>query len=366
MHVDDHSQSPAPGSGRRTFSPHRLDYHRSGARFRRRSRRALHPAPRATGFPLPVRGDASGESAIRLRLDAEIPHEEGYRLTVSPEGIDLTAQTPPASSAARRACCSLSIPRRSRPPVPRGPPGRCRQSSIEDHPRFGWRDLMLDIGPVFHAGPVHQAPSRPDGVLQAQRLPLASDRRPGLARRDRQVSAPDGGRRLAHRDARRPPATTRPHRYDGVRHGGFYSQDDMRAVVAYAAERHITDRPRDRHAGPHAGGHRRLSGAGQSRRAACGLAQVGDQRACPQGRRGDDPLHAGRARRGAGALSRPLRPYRRRRVPEDGVGEQRGDAGPHAGAGPFGRGPVAELFHRADGEAPAASRPPGHRLGRDP
>ena len=31
-----------------------------------------------------------------------------------------------------------------------------------------------------------------------------------------------------------------PRRYDGERHGGFYSQDEVREVVAYAAERHIT------------------------------------------------------------------------------------------------------------------------------
>jgi hexosaminidase len=31
-----------------------------------------------------------------------------------------------------------------------------------------------------------------------------------------------------------------PYEYDGVRHGGFYSQDDLREVVAYAADRYIT------------------------------------------------------------------------------------------------------------------------------
>lgn len=27
-----------------------------------------------------------------------------------------------------------------------------------------------------------------------------------------------------------------PHRYDGKRHGGFYTQDDIREIVAYAAD----------------------------------------------------------------------------------------------------------------------------------
>ena len=32
----------------------------------------------------------------------------------------------------------------------------------------------------------------------------------------------------------------KPHQFDGKRHGGFYTQNDIREVVAYAAERHIT------------------------------------------------------------------------------------------------------------------------------
>ncbi len=30
-----------------------------------------------------------------------------------------------------------------------------------------------------------------------------------------------------------------PRRYDGRRHGSFYTQDDVREIVAYAAQRHI-------------------------------------------------------------------------------------------------------------------------------
>jgi hexosaminidase len=31
----------------------------------------------------------------------------------------------------------------------------------------------------------------------------------------------------------------KPHKFDGRRHGGFYTQDDIREIVRYAADRHI-------------------------------------------------------------------------------------------------------------------------------
>jgi hexosaminidase len=42
------------------------------------------------------------------------------------------------------------------------------------------------------------------------------------------------GHALQYRDGKKPLET------DGVRHGGFYTQDDVREIVAYAAARHIT------------------------------------------------------------------------------------------------------------------------------
>ena len=69
-------------------------------------------------------------------------------------------------------------------------------------------------------------------------LPPPPDRRPGLAGRDQALPAADRGRRLA---ARAPNSGTAPRRCGTRRpHGGYYTQDDIREIVAYAAERHIT------------------------------------------------------------------------------------------------------------------------------
>ena len=49
------------------------------------------------------------------------------------------------------------------------------------------------------------------------------------------------------------------YRADG-KYGGFYTQDDIREVVAYAAARHIMIVPGDRNAGPRVGGAVGVSG----------------------------------------------------------------------------------------------------------
>ena len=118
--------------------------------------------------------------------------------------------------------------------------------------------------PPFHAEGVRQEVHRPARAPQDEPLPLAPDRRPGLAHRDQEVSAADRGRRVARR--RRSSAatmrdTTQAWRSTASAHGGFYTQDDVREIVAYARGALHQRRAGDRDAGPRAGRDRRLSRA---------------------------------------------------------------------------------------------------------
>ena len=58
--------------------------------------------------------------------------------------------------------------------------------------------------PPLHAQVVRAQVHRPAGAAQAQHLPLAPDRRPGLAHRDQEVPEAHRGRRVAQGDAGRP------------------------------------------------------------------------------------------------------------------------------------------------------------------
>ena len=193
----------------------------------------------ATGLPLPVRNDGSTSNAIHLRLDADIQQDEGYRLAVSPDEVVIEARG--AAGLFRGTQSLLQLFDRSPfgSAAPRGTAWKLPAVVIEDRPRFAWRDLMLDTGRYFmpvqftkrllnlmafyKLNVFHWHLTEDQGWrIEIRKYPRLTD--VGAWRSETLVGYLD----------------ERPHRYDGVRHGGFYSQDEVRAVVAYAAERHIT------------------------------------------------------------------------------------------------------------------------------
>ncbi len=108
---------------------------------------------------------------------------------------------------------------------------------VEDHPRFSWRGAHLDVSRhflpksfllemvdllAFHKCNVFHLHLTDD---QGWRLPV--DAYPLLV----EVGA---WRRQS------PVGHARERRFDGVPHGGYYTKDDLRELVAFAAERHVT------------------------------------------------------------------------------------------------------------------------------
>ena len=174
---------------------------------------------------------------------------------------------------------------------------------------------------------------RPAGRPQAQRLPLPPHRRPGLARRDQALPAAHRGRRLAGAHQVRPPRLRTVGR-DAARrflHPGRHPRDRrLRRRAAYPR------RPRDRHPGPLAGRHRRVSGTGQHRRhrhlRAVRLGHLGRQPERTRPHRQHPALLRGRPRGAARPLPRrdlAVHPHRRRRVPQGPVEGVARRAGPH-------------------------------------
>ena len=238
------------------------------------------PAP-----PARVAADAGarGASSDWPTLHGDAPGRtcpaEGYRLEIAPDGgAPLQAPRTHAGRVLRRGrpCANCA--------------GRPRSARPRSHRHGDACRAGRDRGPApvrLARLPARRRPALPAqaevlrfvdllAAAQAQRAAPAPDRRPGLADRGPALSAADRGRRLAAGSmvGRAPTAAER----DGRPHGGYYTTDDLREIVAYAAERLDHRRARDRRARAQPGRHRRLSRTGQHRQALPVLDALGHQR----------------------------------------------------------------------------------------
>jgi len=113
--------------------------------------------------------------------------------------------------------------------------------SIVDYPRFGWRGMHLDVSRHFMPKEFVEKYIDLLALYKFNRFHwhLTDDQgwRIEIKRYPRLTSV--GGWR-AQTLVGREPDDTAGAKYDSTRHGGFYTQDDIREVVAYAAARFMT------------------------------------------------------------------------------------------------------------------------------
>ncbi|KRV47706.1 beta-N-acetylhexosaminidase [Wenjunlia vitaminophila] len=195
---------------------------------------------RALGLPLlpGARGGRPPRNAVLLRTDPALP-PEGYRLTVARDhGVEIAGGGPAGVFWGAQTLRQLLGPdafRRApvRPVGPSSLPG----VTIEDAPRFPWRGTLLDVARHFvpKDGVLRWIDLMAAHKLNVLHLHLTDDqgwrmevlRHPGLTEvggwRERSM--------VGHRSGRR---------WDERPHGGYYTQADLREIVAYAALRHIT------------------------------------------------------------------------------------------------------------------------------
>ncbi|MFE4540594.1 beta-N-acetylhexosaminidase [Streptomyces scopuliridis] len=197
----------------------------------------------ATGLPFADDAGVIGadDNRIVLGISPDIARElgtEGYRISVDAAAIRVEG-----GAAAGVFWGAQTLRQLLGPDAYRGAPlDSAREWSvpmtlIEDAPRFGWRGLMLDVARHFMPK---------DGVLRYLDL-LAAHK---LNVFHFHLTDDQGWRveikkhpRLTEVGSWRP-RTKWGHRaselWEEKPHGGYYTQDDIREIVAYATERHIT------------------------------------------------------------------------------------------------------------------------------
>ena len=184
---------------------------------------------RTRGLALPVREDASassrGEIVIRSDAKACVAQPEGYLIDVDAQGVRITARDAAGLFYGAVSAWQLMTPDAAKGAV------SVPVLHIADWPRFGWRGLMLDSARHF------QQPAEIKQLLDA------------MAQHKLNVFhwhlTDDQGWRL---EIRRYPKLTQIGAWrqppdGGPKYGGFYSQAEVKEIVAYAAARHITVLP---------------------------------------------------------------------------------------------------------------------------
>ncbi|MER8185435.1 beta-N-acetylhexosaminidase [Kitasatospora sp. NPDC094015] len=197
----------------------------------------------ATGFTFDactVEQASRSADSITLGFDERMRAERGreaYGLTVDVYGARLAGGGRPGLFYAAQTLRQLLGPRAFRKaPVP-GDPWKIQGVTVEDAPRFGWRGVLLDVSRHFlpksdvlrfldlmaahKLNVLHLHLTDDQGWrIEIERYPRLTE--VGAWRERSMVGYRAGGRR------------------DDRPHGGYYTKDDLREIVAYAQKRHIT------------------------------------------------------------------------------------------------------------------------------
>jgi hypothetical protein len=208
-----------------------------------RFRDDLYPA---TGLPLPVVPRAAG-SRVVLALDPRLDAlgDEGYRLTISPREILVRARRPAGVFYGLQTVKQLLPAAVFRKARVADLAWKAPCMEIEDQPRFSWRGSHLDVGRHFQPRETlfkhldvmalhklnvfHWHLTEDQGWrIEIKKYPKLTE--VGAWRKDTALGPPP------ERDS----SGKRAWKFSGRPHGGFYTQDDVREVVRYAADRFIT------------------------------------------------------------------------------------------------------------------------------
>ncbi|HYN06730.1 MAG TPA: beta-N-acetylhexosaminidase [Vicinamibacterales bacterium] len=199
----------------------------------------------ATGFDLPVRMGASPAAAhIALRHQpalAKTIGTEGYRLAVTPRAVTIRAATPAGAFYGLQTLRQLLPAAIFREGRVEGVRWQVPAVTTEDSPRFSWRGAHLDVARHFQPKEfvkkyidllaLHKMNRFHWHLTDDQGWRLEIRKYPRLT----EVAAWRRETLVGHDRGSAPGA-----QFDGKRHGGFYTHDDVREIVAYAADRFIT------------------------------------------------------------------------------------------------------------------------------
>lgn len=183
----------------------------------------------ATGADYVVEAGVEAKGNILLCLGLEAEKPEAYQLDVTSEGITITGASESGVFYGIQTLRKSIVPVKNSTPV-------LASVDIKDYPRFDYRGAHLDVSRHFftvdevksfidmmalhNMNRLHWHLSDDQGWrLEIKKYPLLTEI--GSKRKETVIGRNSG-------------------KYDGKPYGGFYTQEQAREIVAYAAERYIT------------------------------------------------------------------------------------------------------------------------------
>ncbi|MEL6673501.1 MAG: family 20 glycosylhydrolase [Bacteroidota bacterium] len=191
-----------------------------------------------TGWSLQLHAtEGNSKADISLLIDEEIQGEEAYALSVSPTGVLVRG------GSVKGLFYGLQSLRQLLPAEIEGPASHGRIGipavEINDHPHFAYRGMHLDVSRHFFPVPVikryldlmalYKLNHFHWHLTDDQGWRIEIKKYPKLT----EVGAYREETLIGHYQ-------DQPHQFDGQRYGGFYTQEEIREVVAYATARQIT------------------------------------------------------------------------------------------------------------------------------
>lgn len=191
----------------------------------------------STGYDIAVFDDSSASrqipvSEINIRIDTSLfsgePHRtEAYRLSVECDGVKIEAAAAVGAFYAMQSFMQLLPAEIESPDKVWNVTWSAPAVRIEDAPRFGYRGIMLDVCRHFRSVDFIKKQLDVMAMFKINRLHwhLTEDQAWRVEIKKYPRLTEIGSRRVEG---------------EGFVHEGFYTQDQIRDVVAYAAERFIT------------------------------------------------------------------------------------------------------------------------------
>jgi hexosaminidase len=193
-----------------------------------------------TGLVLPViQGNKAASGSVLMSIDTSVTNTEGYNLTVTPKRIVIKARTAVGLFYAVETIRQLLPPDVEKDSVVNNITLKVPSCEIADEPRFRYRGMHLDVG--RHMFPVEYIKRYIDMIAlhkmntfhwhltEDQGWRIEIKKYPKLT----EVGAFREETVVGH-------AGKKPNVYDGKPYGGFYSQEEVKEIVAYAKSKFIT------------------------------------------------------------------------------------------------------------------------------